>query len=397
MTRKKKRIDMSTQPQPKRGGPPIETSPLVEVRNSPVHGRGVFACARIKKGTRVIEYLGDRVSHAAADARYEDHDESDNHTFLFIVDKQTVIDAGVHGNDARFINHQCSGNCESIIENRRVFIDAVRDIEPGQELGYDYEIGRDKDDPPNVDEIYACRCGSPQCRGTMLWPPRKTVLKSESKAEAEGQAPPEDAARSRSQEPSPAGRTSEGTYTPPRLIEQLAERGFGVVEDFVDAGLLLELHDRCIELHAAGALRAARIGRGPNERLVPEVRGDFISWLTHPERNAEQRLLAQLDELRMTLNRELMAGARGLPGTLRAVSGRAPRTRGISTGWSVRTCAQYRPWSISTRTGFRRMAASCASTDPAARSPKSCRSAADWSRSSPTASSTKYFRRGASA
>jgi len=169
---------------PKRGGPPIETSPLVEVRNSPVHGRGVFACARIKKGTRVLEYLGDRVSHAAADARYEDHDESDNHTFLFIVDKQTVIDAGVHGNDARFINHQCSGNCESIIENRRVFIDAVRDIDAGQELGYDYEIGRDKDDPPNVDEIYACRCGSPQCRGTMLWPPRKTVLKSKAKPKA---------------------------------------------------------------------------------------------------------------------------------------------------------------------------------------------------------------------
>ena len=122
--------------------------------------------------------VGDRVSHSAADARYEDHDENDNHTFLFIVDKHTVIDAGVGGNDARFINHQCAGNCESVIENRRVFIDAVRDIEPGQELGYDYEIGREKDDPPNVDEIYACRCGSPQCRGTMLWPPRKTVLKS---------------------------------------------------------------------------------------------------------------------------------------------------------------------------------------------------------------------------
>jgi SET domain-containing protein len=173
MPKKKKQIDMSSQPQPKKGGPPIVTSPLVEVRNSPVHGRGVFALKAIKKGTRILEYLGDRVSHAAADKRYEDHDESDNHTFLFIVDKHTVIDAGVNGNDARFINHQCSGNCESIIENRRVFIDAARDIQPGEELGYDYEIGREKDDPPNVDEIYACRCGSPQCRGTMLWPPKK--------------------------------------------------------------------------------------------------------------------------------------------------------------------------------------------------------------------------------
>jgi SET domain-containing protein len=102
---KKKTIDMSTQPQPKRGGPRMITSPLIEVRDSPVHGRGVFAVAPIPKGARIIEYLGDRVSHAAADARYDDHDENDNHTFLFIVDKNTVIDAGVNGNAARFINH----------------------------------------------------------------------------------------------------------------------------------------------------------------------------------------------------------------------------------------------------------------------------------------------------
>ena len=173
----RKKIDMSSQPQPTKGGPPIVTSDLIEVRNSPVHGRGVFAVQPIRKGTRIIEYLGDRVSHQAADKRYEDHDESDNHTFLFIVDKHTFIDAGVGGNDARFINHQCEGNCESVIENRRVFIEATRDIAPGDELGYDYEIGREKDDPPNVDEIYACRCGSPQCRGTMLWPAKKPEAK----------------------------------------------------------------------------------------------------------------------------------------------------------------------------------------------------------------------------
>ncbi len=171
---KAKKFDQS---QPKRGGPPIVSSPLVEVRDSGVHGRGVFAVAAIKKRTRIFEYLGDRVSHDDADKRYEDHDENDNHTFLFIVDDNTVIDAAVGGNDARFINHQCAGNCESAIENRRVFIDAVRAIAPGEELGYDYEIGRDKDDPPNVDEIYACRCGSPKCRGTMLEPAKKEPAK----------------------------------------------------------------------------------------------------------------------------------------------------------------------------------------------------------------------------
>jgi hypothetical protein len=196
---KKKAFDQS---QPTRGGPPIVTSALVEVRNSPVHGRGVFAVAHIPKGTRILEYLGDRVSHKAADERYEDHDENDNHTFLFIVDKHTVIDAGVGGNDARFINHQCEGNCESVIENRRVFIDAARDIEPGQELGYDYEIGREKDDPPTVDEIYACRCGSPQCRGTMLWPAKRPPPKSTSpKRRAPKRQPKTQASRNPKRQP----------------------------------------------------------------------------------------------------------------------------------------------------------------------------------------------------
>ena len=156
--------------------PEMRTSAWIKVRNSRIHGKGVFAAKRIPKGTRVIEYLGERVTHKEADERYEDHDPNDNHTFLFIVDNKTVIDAGVGGNAARFINHSCDGNCESVIESRRGFIETTREIEKGEELGYDYEIGREKDDPLNVDEIYACRCGSPKCRGTMLWPaedPRK--------------------------------------------------------------------------------------------------------------------------------------------------------------------------------------------------------------------------------
>ena len=111
---------------------------------------------------------------------------NDNHTFLFIVDKRTVIDAGVGGNDARFINHACDPNCESEIEKGRVFIDAIqRHRRKGEELGYDYQIGREKDDPPNVDEIYACRCGSPKCRGTMLWPPKRPEARKKKKAQGE--------------------------------------------------------------------------------------------------------------------------------------------------------------------------------------------------------------------
>jgi SET domain-containing protein len=146
-------------------------APAIEVRDSPLHGFGVFATRRIKKGTRVVEYLGERISHVEADRRYDDKDENDNHTFLFIVDARTVIDAGVEGNEARFVNHGCEPNCESVIENRRVFIEAIRDIVAGEELTYDYQIQREPDDPPDIDVIFACRCGAPSCRGTMLWPP----------------------------------------------------------------------------------------------------------------------------------------------------------------------------------------------------------------------------------
>jgi uncharacterized protein len=157
---------------------------LIKVRRSKVHGQGVFALQRIRKGTRIIEYVGDRISHARANRRYDDHDANDNHTFLFAVDRNVVIDATVDGNDSRFINHSCDPNCESNIENRRVFIDAIKTIEVGAELNYDYQIGRERDDPPNVDVIYACRCGAKDCRGTMLWPPKRPAVRKKKTAVA---------------------------------------------------------------------------------------------------------------------------------------------------------------------------------------------------------------------
>jgi len=164
------------------------TLPLFEVRHSPIHGYGVFALRRIRKGTTVTEYLGDRVTHDEADARYENKDPNDNHTFLFTVDSKTVIDGGVGGNDARYINHGCDPNCESTTLKKRIYVEAIRTIQPGEELAYDYQIERDPEDPPNVDEIFACRCGAAKCRGSMLVarkkPRRKTARKAARKSAA---------------------------------------------------------------------------------------------------------------------------------------------------------------------------------------------------------------------
>ena len=162
--------------------------PLFEVRHSPVHGYGVFALRRIRKGTTVLEYLGDRISHDQADDRYTDKDPKDNHTFLFTVDEKIVIDAGVGGNEARFINHGCDPNCESTTAKKRVFIEAIRTIQPGEELAYDYQIQRDKDDPKDVDQIFACRCGAASCRGSMLEPRKSPRRRSKSKSKAKRNA-----------------------------------------------------------------------------------------------------------------------------------------------------------------------------------------------------------------
>jgi uncharacterized protein len=157
-------------------------TPLFEVRHSRVHGYGVFALRRIRKGARIIEYLGERVSHELADTRYESKDPKDGHTFLFTVDSKTVIDAGVDGNEARFINHGCDPNCQTFEMGKRIFIEAVRTIEPGDELAYDYCIQRDVDDPADVDVVFRCLCGAQKCRGSMLEArPKKSAKKSAKK------------------------------------------------------------------------------------------------------------------------------------------------------------------------------------------------------------------------
>jgi hypothetical protein len=148
--------------------PHATDAPLYEVRRSGIHGRGVYATRRIPKGTRIVEYLGDRITHEEADARYAAKGQDDGHTFLFVVSDRVVIDAGVGGNDARFINHSCGPNCDTVIEDERVFIEALRTIQPGEELGYEYGLTWETTDDPDELANYACRCGAPNCRGTML-------------------------------------------------------------------------------------------------------------------------------------------------------------------------------------------------------------------------------------
>jgi len=156
--------------------------PLFEIRSSPIAGKGAFATQPIPAWTRLIEYTGERVSHEVADARYEEDEASGNtHTVLFTVDDKTVIDAGVGGNDARFFNHSCGPNCQSRIVRKRVYLETIKDIEPGEELTYDYEIPREGESDETARRKWPCHCGAPNCRGTLLMPLPKASRTARSK------------------------------------------------------------------------------------------------------------------------------------------------------------------------------------------------------------------------
>jgi hypothetical protein len=125
------------------------------VRSSEVHAAGVFTTAPLKRGKKVVEYTGPIISKEEGDKVYQHRDI----TYLFSVKKGQVIDG--HG-IAAFINHSCDPNCETDEVRGRIWILAIRDIQPGEELTYDYNLfDGDEDDPAD------CHCKAKQCRGSL--------------------------------------------------------------------------------------------------------------------------------------------------------------------------------------------------------------------------------------
>jgi SET domain-containing protein len=157
--------------------------PLYVVRDSHIHGRGVFAARRIRKGTRIVEYTGERITNKEADRRYDDTRMKRHHTFLFTLDSKTVIDGAIKtgGGDASFINHSCEPNCEAVITDRKIFIHALHTIEPGEELAYDYQYERTGKNDAELEKFYVCKCGAPSCRGSIMNPAKKKKSRARSR------------------------------------------------------------------------------------------------------------------------------------------------------------------------------------------------------------------------
>ncbi len=150
----------------------VVSSQLVAVRKSGVHGKGVFALKAITKGTKIIEYTGEKITWKEAERRHPHDPSQPNHTFYFGLEDGSTLDAKYGGNESMWANHSCDPNCEALEEDfgktTRVFLYAKKDIAAGDELFYDYGLVVEGKQTKKLKKEYECRCGQKKCRKTML-------------------------------------------------------------------------------------------------------------------------------------------------------------------------------------------------------------------------------------
>lgn len=165
---------------PKRPGRVKQVNAFCEVRLSPIHGRGVFATRPIRAGTRILEYIGERIDKEESNRRGLELFEQSQKTggasvYIFDVNDEWDLDGNKEYNDARLINHSCAPNCEMVNDDDRLFLYSLRDIRPEEEITFDYgyDIEHFLDHP--------CRCGAPNCMGYIVsqsqWPQLRRILK----------------------------------------------------------------------------------------------------------------------------------------------------------------------------------------------------------------------------
>ncbi len=141
-----------------------------KVKKSKVHGTGVFAESDIKKKTKIIEYIGEKVTKVEGDRRSAKrikkylNKKNEGSVYIFELNKKYDIDGSVSYNKARYINHSCKPNCEVLIKNGRIWIYSIRNIKKNEELSYDYGYEFDEDDYSD----HSCRCGSKNCIGYII-------------------------------------------------------------------------------------------------------------------------------------------------------------------------------------------------------------------------------------
>tara|TARA_A100000164_G_C21457651_1_gene563038 strand:- start:89 stop:568 length:480 start_codon:yes stop_codon:yes gene_type:complete len=150
---------------------------------SKIHGIGIVASEDIKKNTKIIQYVGEKVTKKEGDKRSADrikkyiNSKNEGSVYIFELNKRYDIDGSPKYNKARYINHSCNPNCEVCIINNKIWIKSIKNIKKGSELFYDYGYAFDEDDFSD----HICKCGSKNCIGYIVsqddWPKYKKYLK----------------------------------------------------------------------------------------------------------------------------------------------------------------------------------------------------------------------------
>lgn len=150
-----------------------------KAKRSTIHGTGLFATEDLKAGQKIIEYTGERITKNEAVRRYE-RQSAEGAIYLFDLNSRYDIDGAVHGNEAKYANHSCEPNAETVIEKGRIWIVATKTVPAGGEILYDYNF------PLFDHEKRPCRCGSEKCRGWIINKDSYYYLRRKEAAQAVG-------------------------------------------------------------------------------------------------------------------------------------------------------------------------------------------------------------------
>ena len=134
---------------------------LYKNKKSNIHRHGLSSTMKIKKGQKIIQNKGKKVSlhKVEIDPKYNNEKE----IYLFNLNKKYDLDGDFKFNTARLINHSCNPNCEVLEDKKQLWIFALRDIKKNEELTYDYGFSYDRDY-----KQYVCKCGSNNCVGYIV-------------------------------------------------------------------------------------------------------------------------------------------------------------------------------------------------------------------------------------
>ena len=142
---------------------------LYTVKNSKLHGKGLFAKYNIKAGTNIVEYVGEKITKAQSDRIAEiqlkkaQKNREEGQVYIFTLNDKYDINGNVSYNKARLMNHSCNPNCEVTGSGLKIWVHAIKDIKKDDELSYDYGFSYDKDY-----KQYPCTCGEENCVGFIV-------------------------------------------------------------------------------------------------------------------------------------------------------------------------------------------------------------------------------------